>query len=409
MICDSSICTGCGACEAICPKEAVITKETQPYGTVYPVIDNSKCVHCEKCKKVCPNINNISLKPITKAFAAYSKDNRIWENAASGGIGSELYRFAIENDYFCMGTFFDREKGVIYREMKSIKDIEWACSSKYVWSNMSGVYSNYEKALKQGKYSIFIGLPCQNAALLNYLREKRIDLRNLYTVNLICHGVPNWLYLNKHLTFLEKNYKKNIKGLAFRDKKCDFRMKLLSYDNKIISIHNMSHAETYGKAFLSGLIFRDNCYKCKYAQNLRCGDLTIGDYDGLGFDVPYSNPIKQVSCILVLNNKGQEMVNFISEHLVIETRPISEPIKYNAQLNHPTELNRNRKIFLTEFTKSRNFEKAVKKSIWYDLYIQWAFTDCILFIKRSIKKLLPFAYKLYHTIKKINKGKSYKK
>ena len=42
---------------------------------------------------------------------------------------------------------------------------------------------------------LFIGLPCQVAALNNYIKDKK----NLYTVDLICHGSPSPIILEKYI------------------------------------------------------------------------------------------------------------------------------------------------------------------------------------------------------------------
>lgn len=48
-----SLCCGCAACFAICPKSAIMMIEDDE-GFDYPVIDKSKCVRCYMCINVCP-------------------------------------------------------------------------------------------------------------------------------------------------------------------------------------------------------------------------------------------------------------------------------------------------------------------------------------------------------------------
>lgn len=38
-------CCGCTACEAICPKDAIVMKEDNE-GFLYPTVDKSRCVEC---------------------------------------------------------------------------------------------------------------------------------------------------------------------------------------------------------------------------------------------------------------------------------------------------------------------------------------------------------------------------
>lgn len=47
-------CCGCGACMAICPRNAITMLEDSE-GFLYPVIDESKCVRCNICIRTCPD------------------------------------------------------------------------------------------------------------------------------------------------------------------------------------------------------------------------------------------------------------------------------------------------------------------------------------------------------------------
>ena len=46
-------CCGCGACYAICPREA-ISMVSDEEGFVYPKMDKEKCIGCYQCNRVCP-------------------------------------------------------------------------------------------------------------------------------------------------------------------------------------------------------------------------------------------------------------------------------------------------------------------------------------------------------------------
>lgn len=46
---DEKTCVACGACEGVCPKEAV-----KVYRGCYAKVAQELCVGCGKCEKVCP-------------------------------------------------------------------------------------------------------------------------------------------------------------------------------------------------------------------------------------------------------------------------------------------------------------------------------------------------------------------
>lgn len=411
MICPIEKCTACGACSAVCPKEAIILKENS-FGSLYPSIDEKKCINCGLCRKVCPNNQALEFKNVYETYAAYSMDKNTYNSAASGGLASELYKFAINHNWFAMGTIFDRPKGVYYKEIANCKDLNWACNSKYVYSNMLPAFKKYYCHLKNDEKALFIGLPCQCAALFSYLKLREKNLAsNLYLVNIICHGVSNWNFLNEHLSFLEKKYETEISKIFFRSKAVDeshkaaksydYHLRCISDDSHTFYVRDMHKNETFGNAFLNNLIFRDNCYSCRYARPERFSDLTIGDYDGLGIEAEYTNSVKQVSCVLVSSPKGSELINFIKNEIYLEKRPIQEPFKMNGQLNHPSVPHKNRDKFKETYLTTQNFETAVKKSLFKEMYLSF---DISGRLKNFIKRNFNFVYIAYKKAKQKARG-----
>lgn len=57
-------------------------------------------------------------------------------------------------------------------------------------SNPYGIYKIIKKKILNGEKLLFVGLPCQVGAVINYVGEHD----NLYTVDLICHGTLHHLY-----------------------------------------------------------------------------------------------------------------------------------------------------------------------------------------------------------------------
>lgn len=56
-------CSGCTACMACCPKEA-ISMCADEEGFKYPVIDRNRCVECGKCVRTCPITNKQKKNPV---------------------------------------------------------------------------------------------------------------------------------------------------------------------------------------------------------------------------------------------------------------------------------------------------------------------------------------------------------
>ena len=389
MICPENKCTGCGACYSVCSQNC-ISMQADSVGTIRPAIDESKCVHCNLCKSVCHNNNEYNFKQPHKSYAFRTTDEVLYKKAASGGAATEFYLYALKNDFFCMGTKFTKN-GVFFAPILVEDDLNWACSSKYSFSDMftENVFKCYESALKDGKKTLFVGLPCQTAALRSYLKLKKVDLDRIVFVDLICHGTPNFDYLKQHLESIETRFARKVEILSFRDKTKDYHLKCISSGNPFYE-KNMLGAETYGNAFLSNLIFRENCYSCNFARSQRQSDITIGDYDGLGTHFKYEHKNNPVSLVLVNTEKGSKFFGKVlpsDSDIFCEERPIEEPFmnEINGQLHHPSVPNKKRAAFLKCFEKTKNFDFSVKKSLGLELYAYYYRFD---YNKNRIKQLI---------------------
>ena len=69
--------------------------------------------------------------------------------------------------------------------------------------------------MAQGKKVLFSGTPCQVSGLNSYLMK---EYENLYTCDIVCHGVPSTKVFNKMKDELRKENSSDIKSINFRDK-----------------------------------------------------------------------------------------------------------------------------------------------------------------------------------------------
>jgi len=227
---------------------------------------------------------------------------------------------------------------------------------------------------------LFIGTPCQVAGLNMFLRA---DYKNLYTVDLICHGVPS-----QKILFDSINEKQNYTSIADR---ISFRNNIeyvlnVFQNNKILFSDDLGK-NGYMKEFMRGTIYRENCYSCSYARNERISDLTIGDFWGLSEDSKLFNKKNEgVSVLLPITNKGYELIEILRRNGIIEERPLSEALNGNAQLNHPTK--KIKEYYIIRKNISKGINKAYKKCR----------------TKREIVRDIPYIHNIYVKIK-YRKGK----
>lgn len=168
------------------------------------MIKGDGCIECGLCEEVCPTNAAPKLNYPLKAFAAWSMNQETRQKSASGGIATTLYTYSLENDISFVGAYLDDKFECRLKIGDSTEDIIEFQSSKYTHSYADDIYKQVGEQLKNGIQVLFVGLPCQVAALNNYLNLIRVDQKNLIKIDIICHGTPNPNYLIEHINKISK-------------------------------------------------------------------------------------------------------------------------------------------------------------------------------------------------------------
>ena len=211
-------CCGCSACANICPKNAIEMKADE-LGFIYPVINLDLCISCGACKKVCAYQNGIERHIPIKAYAAVNKEEIQLEKSASGGIFAALATYFLKNNGIVLGTSLDFANGNPIAHIIKIDKLNQLYrlqGSKYVQSFVEDSYRKTKESLDQRKEVLFSGTPCQIAGLHGYLRK---TYSNLWTIDIICHGVPNLQFLSNYLKIEGEKHNGLPTAYFFRDKK----------------------------------------------------------------------------------------------------------------------------------------------------------------------------------------------
>ena len=346
-LCDQSKCTGCQACRCICPKGAITMTETTE-GRTIPVVNEGLCVDCGLCERTCPVLKEPEFKMPIKTYAAWTLNDEDREKAASGGIGTGLYRYILSIGGIIYGCEYDENLKPVIRRSDKEEDLKKFRRSKYVQSSTEDSYKDVKKDLLDGLTVLYIGSPCQIDGLVNFLDQ---SFDNLYTVDIVCHGVPPFSYLQDYVKEIAPG--KKITDIGFRGEN-DFCLTLYEGDN--IVYNHGSWDDYYFTTFLEGVTYRENCYQCRYARKERISDLTIGDFWGLDKNTLNEQYKGRVSVILANTKKGDDLLSEISS-IHTEERTLEEAIKENKQLNHPMPIHKDRETFL------KNLHKGVYKAL----------------------------------------------
>lgn len=337
-------CTGCGACQNICPKDCIVlTKDSE--GFRYPKIDTRKCTDCGLCEKVCPigeKAGSRNRSAIPKAYAAYSKEEEVRAKSMTAGIAYLCGRYVISQGGVVFGVVGDVLHKVEHKKAATLEELSPMRGSKYLQSDTGYIYREVKAELLTGKTVLFTGTPCQAAGLYGYLGK---EYDNLYTLDLICHGVPSEMVLKKYITELEEE--KGSKVTAFyRDKEMGWRPTCFSYvfaDGSKIS--QRGHDNPYNRCFITNIITRKSCQNCDYAKIPRVADVSVGDYLQKDKARIHDRENKGLSLITVNSAKGSALLAQIMPQICAAEYPLEEVAKESEHLAKPPKRNIYRRTY----------------------------------------------------------------
>lgn len=346
MICEKERCTGCGMCTAVCPKQC-ITLQQNEFGSLKYHVDEERCIHCGKCEKMCPQNSQGNGCPPRKCYAAWAADPSERASSSSGGIASALYRRILREGGAAVGAcYVDGEFRLKLTEKE--EDIRLFKGSKYVNCHSKDIYAPVKEKIAEGKPVLFIGTPCQVAAIKQVIGDSGL----LYTVDLICHGTPPQSYFAEHF----KAMKENMVAADFRDGGV-YRLRIDCSEGNAYRIDG--GLDEYYLAFINGITFNDCCYVCRYAKLERVSDITIGDFWGIDEAVGRREKVDRISLLLCNTEQGEKLLRNASDICLIE-RDIAEALPKNEQLTRPFKRGADREKFESCYPKF-GFDRSIHK------------------------------------------------
>lgn len=350
-ITDRSHCSGCSACYAVCPRDA-ISMVPDELGFRYPQVDPAKCVQCGLCEAVC---SFAPCEDIQKpdAFAVRHQDDAEVRASTSGAV------FAALSDYIldCGGTVYGAGYGdhfrVVHKRASDKHQRDEFRRSKYVQSDMGDIFRRVREDLKTGIPVLFTGTPCQTAGLRSYIDGKLAE--NLYLADIVCHGTPSPAVWDSYLSWREDLAGEKAKNVIFRDKAFGWRIsrETIEFEDRNVS------SRSYNHLFYQNIMMRESCGVCPFASVYRPSDLTMADYWRKDKTCPdFASDNLGCSLVLCSTEKGRELMNEVAESLHVQKVELDECLQLN--LVRPTTLHPGRKGFASDFT-ARGIEYVMKR------------------------------------------------
>ncbi|MCX7842839.1 MAG: Coenzyme F420 hydrogenase/dehydrogenase, beta subunit C-terminal domain [Clostridia bacterium] len=341
-------CTGCAACSIICPQAAIDIKMNQDGFFTARVSEN--CSNCGKCKIVCSALSSNRVVNCLGAYSVVSKTNEVLETCTSGGVCFEIADQLIKNGFGACGVKYNYITNVAEHFISwTINEYSPSKGSKYIQSYCKNAF----QLLLDGKKYVVFGTPCQIYGINKIAQLKGLE-ENFYFIDFFCHGVPSYHLFNAELKYIKKKMRSD------RIHKIEFRSKINGWKTYTMRVHTnkgiyQSSRDLFHKIFLSDGCLNKACYNCRFKGQSSYADLRVGDFWG----TKQKNVDKGISVVLVFSEKGQRLINSLSDKCIIKEENVSEILPYQNNNYCKTQ---NKKL-IDYIAHSCNIEKAYYKYV----------------------------------------------
>ncbi|MFR1588126.1 Coenzyme F420 hydrogenase/dehydrogenase, beta subunit C-terminal domain [Eubacterium sp.] len=373
-------CCICGNCVQRCPKEAIsLTKNFNTFN--YPEINYNLCNGCNRCETVCPTLNELNQQQCLGAYMAKNINLTERKLSSSGGMFSVFANYIIENNGLVCGAAFDGLK-VKHIIVDNKADLYKLRGSKSVQSDLGDCFEQIEKYLDNNRLVLFVGCPCQTAALRIYLKK---DYSNqLYLVDFICHGMLSQSLFDDYIKYLERKYKSRVVSFSFRDKTDGWIESgpKVKFENGKIKRWPL-YEDTYMQGYFSAVCMKNSCYTCKYKNFHSGSDVTFADYWGCEILDPEFYDFYGVSAVVINNENGNLLFNNISNNIEYKAVDLENIVKYNSGLIKPFEEGKDRSLFMDKIKNGSTYIEALLDTADKSNIILQSYRE----IKRKIKIL----------------------
>jgi len=355
-------CTGCGACSNICPN-GCIHMAADEEGFLYPTVDTIQCNVCGVCSAICPAADPelLSKGADPQVYAAWSLDTQTRYHSTSGGIFTELAKAVLRGGGLVAGARYDERHMVYHALIEREEDLALLRQSKYAQSDTNWIYQNVHTALNGGKQVLFVGTPCQCAAMRRF--AGRTD--RLILCDFICRGVNSPLVYAKYLEELEMRYGAIIQRVWFKNKKHGWNAfgTQVEFENGTVYFGGRDDDPFmfgYIKRGLN-LYMRPSCGQCAFKGTARPTDMTLGDFWGIKLLESADDMKNGVSAVIVHTESGQRLFDEIGQSIFAEEHTIDEIIPGNACLTTSAQRDEERSRRFYQLLRTLPFSDTIEQ------------------------------------------------
>lgn len=239
----------------------------------------------------------------SKAYAFWNRDLEVVKKSSSGGAFTTFANVVLDDGGVVYGAAFNDANRVTIQRIDKKEELEKIRGSKYVRAYLENSFVDVKNDLINGKKVLFSGTPCQIFALKHYVKD--VDTTFLFCIDIVCHGTPTHILLDKYIDFFQRKYKSDVASFQFRYKKKNqipFLRVMLS-NGQIFEEQFHPKINKYAKFFYSNVCLLSACNHCRFKTLQRVGDITIGDFWGIEAFPEIKSNVYGNSLVLVNSKK----------------------------------------------------------------------------------------------------------
>jgi coenzyme F420 hydrogenase subunit beta len=285
LVSDSYMCSNCGACNAVCPKNAIYFKISN-IGRMYAAVSD-KCVNCGLCTKVCPSLeinrqhNNVDpyVGDIISVHVGRATDDFTYKNSQSGGVCTALLTYLFDNKLIDGALVVRMEastpvpilRASIVSDVASLKQSQKSCYTPI--DLLSSL-----KDISQYNSLAVVGLPCHISGLVNLQKIKKLYAEKIkYRIGLICDrtlcsGIQNVFqtYAPQFNNIIINWRCKNLSNNGQHYQYDNAPVVIINEDGKYVSVKNLH------RFWLKEMFTPPRCRVCTDKINVNA-DIVLGD------------------------------------------------------------------------------------------------------------------------------------
>lgn len=383
---DDERCCGCSACSAACVHDAIIFKLDKE-GFEYPQIDREKCVDCRLCQSVCPVIQfddkRREEKTKDNVSLGYVARNRNYDQrlvSSSGSIFPPIAEYILEKSGVVVGVMYDADFNVVHSFVEKKDDLWKLQGSKYLQCKADATaFRRIKNELKTGRLVLYSAMACQIEGLKSFLHK---EYENLYTIDLICMGIPSYDVWQKYLNAFYPNEK--IQHVNFKEKSVgwnsfNFFIKTDKRDVKERGMENL-----YLRSMFLTWNMRPSCFLCPFKREKRISDFTLADAWGTNKLFLGKDDNKGISSVIIHSSKGKDLWLKLNDRIESNIISIDDITAGNDNLIRNKVKSGDRTLFYSLLHRSPKKAFVQLCSLPQPSFM----TKVVAYIKKQIKSIL---------------------